>query len=527
MKYTLSNLVALLLRKNRISFDKEELYFQIESHPSYPSLHAITGVLDHFNIENVAAKVPATQETLEQLPACYLAQIDKNNSQQLVIIEKNKGNYIINNEEGKKTILSKEEFLKIFTGIIVAVEKTEDISSSIKPSKSKYVFSVLSVLLGLTVLVYLFFTKPEYSTIIHLMLSITGIIISIAILKQEFGLETTIGNAFCSDINEKKDCDAVLTSKGAEIIYGYKLSDFSIIYFSILSLFTFFHINSPSLSNFISLLAAPITIYSIYYQYVTIKKWCVLCISIVGILWIQALIALLTNNYNISSNYHTNINLIILTLSFLLAWHIIKPVIINSISLKKDKIAANKFKRNFSLFEAILDKSQLLTTSISQNKEIVFGNINAPIEIVIITNPFCGHCKPVHKLIKEILTKHSEMARIITRFNINPSDLESDIVHVTGRLLEIYHESSSENCLLAMNDIYSENNPISSWFEKWGRSNHIYIEELEKENKWCKENAINFTPEILINGKAYPKEYDRSDLIFFIEDLQEKFIIVE
>ena len=36
-----------------------------------------------------------------------------------------------------------------------------------------------------------------------------------------------------------------------------------------------------------------------------------------------------------------------------------------------------------------------------------------------------------------------------------------------------------------------------------------------------KRTAINFTPEILINGKSFPKEYSRTDLIFFIEDLEE------
>ena len=50
MKSPLSLIVKKLLSKNAISFDKKELDFQIQSHPSYPSLHAITGVLDHFNI---------------------------------------------------------------------------------------------------------------------------------------------------------------------------------------------------------------------------------------------------------------------------------------------------------------------------------------------------------------------------------------------------------------------------------------------------------------------------------------------
>ena len=48
-----------------------------------------------------------------------------------------------------------------------------------------------------------------------------------------------------------------------------------------------------------------------------------------------------------------------------------------------------------------------------------------------------------------------------------------------------------------------------------------FLAELEREKEWCKENTINFTPEILINGRSFPKEYNRSDLIFFIEELEE------
>ena len=48
-----------------------------------------------------------------------------------------------------------------------------------------------------------------------------------------------------------------------------------------------------------------------------------------------------------------------------------------------------------------------------------------------------------------------------------------------------------------------------------------YKNLIKNEYDWCISNAINFTPEILINGKSYPKAYDRDDLIYFIEDLSD------
>ena len=63
-------LLKTFLQKENYKINFEELEFQLLSHPSYPSLHSVTGVFDHFNIENIALEVPTNRETLEQLPIC-------------------------------------------------------------------------------------------------------------------------------------------------------------------------------------------------------------------------------------------------------------------------------------------------------------------------------------------------------------------------------------------------------------------------------------------------------------------------
>jgi hypothetical protein len=71
-----------------------------------------------------------------------------------------------------------------------------------------------------------------------------------------------------------------------------------------------------------------------------------------------------------------------------------------------------------------------------------------------------------------------------------------------------------------MHDIYGGMDS-NIWFKKWGNcyEKEQYLNILKKDNDWCTSNKINFTPEILINGKSFPNEYDRGDLIYFIEDL--------
>ena len=520
MNNYLTYLVSTLLAKNNVFFDEKELSFQIQSHPSYPSLHAVTGVLDHFNIENIAAEVSVSAETLSQLPDCFIAQIKNDDQKDLVLAQKEKLGYAIFISSSKKLKVTESEFLEKFIGIIVAVEKADE---GVYFKSSLINIKYLNV--GLFVLLASFFlyrNSLNWYAIIYLCLSLIGVIASIAILKQGLGLKTKIGGAFCSGADEKKDCDAVLSSKGTEIIKGYKLSDFSILYFSGLTILTFIQISNPVLSFSISVLAIPVTIYSLYYQYAVIKKWCLLCLSIVGVLWIQALFPLFTNKDVQGFEINSFLVFGVVALTVILIWDYTRPFFAEVHHLRKENVKNVKFKKNYTLFESLLRKSPKINTQLVSNYEIVFGNKKSSLEIIIITSPFCSHCKPVHTMIETILKRYNDQVKILIRFNMNASNKESDLVKVTCRTLEIYNTKGQKECLLAMADIYNEQE-LNNWFKKWGECNNkeIYILELEQQVEWCKVHAINFTPEILINGHSFPKEYDRTDLVYFIEDLCE------
>jgi uncharacterized membrane protein len=522
MNETLYTLLVKYLRKSNILISKEELKFQLLSHPSYPSLHAITGVLEHISIENVELHVPVNKETLVQLPNTFLAQINMDGGKELVIAVNDKLHYtVITSTE--KFRLTLTEFIERFTGVLVAVEKTE--SQFETKDKNTWLPNSLLIITGFLFIGLFFLSQPTIAITIYFMLTLLGIYISLAIIKQGQGIQTNIGNAFCTGNNEKKDCDAVINSKGAMLVGLLKLSDLSLVYFLGLAIATYLLVfqNTGLLYLYsISVIAFPITIYSIYYQYAVVKKWCMFCLGIVAILWAQMVIVLLEINTLMTFSFSMS-TLVIIGFGFLIAltiWIFLAPNLEMLIELKKSKIEYFKFKRNFSLFQTLLSKQKTIDTTISDTSEIVFGNKLANLQLTIITNPFCRHCKEVHTLLEDILKKYKNQVRITVRFNVNTNDLENEIVKITSRLLEVYHTKDIDSCLKAMHEIYKEQNAFN-WLKKWEEcyEPQQYIEILKKENRWCKATNINFTPEILINGKPFPKEYDKNDLLFFIEDL--------
>ncbi len=527
MDDTIYTLLIEYLQKMNIQIHKEELKFQLLSHPSCPSLHAITGVLDHFGIDNIALDVPVNEEIVAQFPNIFLAQINTEQGKELVIAVYDEMYYtIITSTE--KIKISVTEFVEKFTGILVVIEKDE--LQIVAKDKNKWLPNGLLVVTGLLFITLFFLSKPNIVTTIYFMLTLLGIYISVAIIKQGQGIQTNIGNAFCKGNDKKNNCDTIINSKGATLIGSLKLSDLGLVYFSGVAIATyllvFVQINLTYL-YVVSAIAFSITIYSIYYQYAVVKKWCMLCLGVVVILWAQITMALLELN-TITALPFSKSAMIITAFGFLAAlstWYFLAPHLELWIELKKSKINYFKFKRNFNLFQTLLHKQKVIDTTILTASEIVFGNKQTNLQLTIITNPFCGYCKEVHTLIEDILKKYHNLVQITVRFNIKTNDIENDIVKITSRLLELNHTKGSDLCLEAMHEIYQEQNAVS-WLKKWGEcyEPQQYIETLKNENSWCISININFTPEILINGRSFPKEYDRSDLLFFIEDLDENYL---
>jgi len=517
-------IVKSLLIKNKIFLDYEEFEMQIKSHPSYPSLHAITGVLSHFNIENTAIKVPVNMDTLAQLPTCFLAQIKNTDGEHIVLVI-NKGlNYKLIFNSKENTQVSTETFLEQFTGILVAVEKDENNTSISSSNNHRNTLAIISFL----VFVALFFiNKPSLFETFYFILSTIGIGASYLIIQHDLGIDSKIVNTICSQESKTTNCNAVLNSKGATLFKSLKLSDISFIYFIALTLISaFFSIVNLDFDLLfqISLLSAPIIAYSIYYQAVIVKNWCTLCLAIVTVLAFQASLIFFVESFKLIVSV---LSVLLIAFSFLSTaslWLLIASKLKKEQELKTLKIEATKFKRNFEIFKTLLEKSETINTIIPNTNEIILGNKNAPLNIIVVTNPFCGHCKGVHNLVESLLKNHHNDLNVTVRFNINTSDLESDGVLVSSRLLELFHTEGELKCLEAMHDIYN-NADAKSWLTKWGKCNNTnnYKTVLEIEYNWCLDNNINFTPEILINGRAYPKPYDRNDLAFFIEDLQEYY----
>lgn len=522
MKEPIAYLLKKLLQKNTIRVNEEELEFQILSHPTYPSLHSVTGVLDHFAIKNYALEVPKSTETLDLLPTTFLALLEGN---RYALVSKLEQDFELTLDNKNKQRISSDLFLETWTGIIVIVEEEKQ-EAAPKPKKINLTKVALFAAVAMLSIIF-FLSGPNLFQSLHFTLSFAGVAICVLIVQHELGLHSKVLDKFCSEEHKKSSCDAVMNSKGATLFGILKFSDIGIIYFAslILSwLFTITSGGSNGLIVLITLLAIPFTVYSIYYQYRVVHKWCPLCLSVVSVLWLQA-VALLTTNLDTSTILSNSKSEALILFSFIAtfaAWQSLWPKLKKERELYSLKVEHYRFKRNFNIYESLINRSESINTHIDDRFEIVLGSKveNASLSIVVVTNPLCGFCKEAHQLVEGILKRNDGVTCIVIRFNVSEDENSLDR-RIALRLIEIYNNAGEELCLPAMNDIYGELSP-TAWLSKWEEPSKQYAETLATQKRWCKQNGINFTPEILVNGQSFPKEYNRMDLLYFVDELLEK-----
>ena len=516
--------VELLLEKNQIAFDKRELEFQIKSHPAYPSLYAITEVLEHFKITHVAARVPKTMESLAKLPDYFIAQLGQERPGGLYFVERSKGQYVIRGLAGQSKKVAEDEFLEVFTGVVLGVEKNEEVSLG-KPS-NKTLSKLGLVMLMAGILAIAFLSMAGMASLLLLFTALAGVFMSVIILQQELGIKTSVGDVLCNTDLKKSNCQTVLNSEGARIMGKYKLSDLSLIYFLGLSV-SIFLLSVQGLHLMpvfvLALLGLPVTFYSIYYQAFKVKSWCFLCLSIVAILWIQAgwVLSFETDNLAMILEVKEVLSLGVGLLAGILAWAFIKPMHSELEEGRGYKLGFYQFKNNYRIFSALLKAQTRIETQLEESTEIVFGNKHSKLELMVVTNPFCGHCRAVHTMVEDILDRYYDLVRVVIRFNINLAEPDQDLIDMTTNLLHIYTTRGEKDCLEAMHDAYDKSKR-DSWVEQWAGSEDInayFLQDIKQQREWCKDHKVNFTPALLINGRALPTEYERKDLALFIEDL--------
>lgn len=521
------------LKKENINVDFNEFQFQLETHPDYPSLLSFYDALTFFKIESFVGRIGL--EDLVNLPNNFIAELKMEMGNTILASITYDGEYynsIIEDNINEK--FSKQEFEKIWTGVVLFIESESKFNFVKSNSKQNY-WNMLFLIVLFCIPFVVVFIK-NYKLIYFQLLASLGIYFAIEAISEEFNIKTAFSSTFCN-LTPNTSCESIIKSNKFKLNKNFGLSDASVVFFisQFFSLFLFSLLGNYNylitLTTLLLISSIPITLVSIFYQGIIQKKWCPICLGIITVLYLELGVLYFLNEGFSSLNF-ISFPFLIFAISYLipfLGWILIKKYLKKYFELKSNQIQLTKFNRNYKLFSyALLDSKKVKYSTL--DSKIKLGNINAKLKISIVTSPFCGHCARVHELIEEILNKYPSEILINIRFNLNPEEKDEKVRDLHFRLIEIYFEKGQAEFQNAL-EYWFKNKNFDTWFLKFRESDYKFdkVELLEAQFIQNQKNEIMFTPAIFIGEYLFPNIYERNNMTYFINDLleDEQFLSVE
>jgi uncharacterized membrane protein len=513
-------ILFLYLKKLNVYINEKEFAIQYESHPAYPSLLAVSDTLSFFNITNGALRVNATDIT--SLPPIFMTKLQGSNDDSLAFVETKTTNHSYTIYENSKAVtISKASLLEKWKGVIFLVE------NSIEKQQDFKKFTFRNYLIVCFLLSFLFLLKPlfpNFQQLLFFMFPLVGCMLSIFALKKVFNIHTTLLAAFC-DTTDKQNCATVVDSSAWKLFEKVSFSDLSSTFFSFqIVMFSLAGITNTinlffQIQTILLIVAIPIVLLSMYYQKFIIKKWCPICISIIGVFALEFVFIATFIGFQFTMEatlFQYNLQLFIF-LSLFISWHYLKDKLITINKLQSELIQANRFKRNYHIFKNTLISNPKFALP---QTYLLFGNADAKVTIDFITSPYCGFCKAPYKMLRNFLKKHGKLIAVRFIYNVNLEKRGNPAKLLLRNLVHIHEKYGDEAFFNALDDFHETNN-----HEKWLKK-HQHITDsgnidkmLQLQRLWCIEHKFTFTPCIFVNGYAYPKMYQISDLKYFIEEL--------
>ncbi|MCY0976209.1 vitamin K epoxide reductase family protein [Chryseobacterium wangxinyae] len=489
---------------DHFKLDKQEFYFQFNSHPNYPSALAFSDTLNFLGLKNDAYELD--KEYWDELPDEYMALVDNSFS----LVKKKGSDFTIYSDKVKT--LNKEELYGNSGDFVLLFEKTENIKT-----KSFFNFKpVIYLVFGLIIL-YSLLQFTWYESVFNI-LSLGGVYISLELFNQKFGQESTVVSNICggaANSSSQSSCSKIFSSDKTDVL-GLKLSDFSLIYFLGISFVGLFFPQSQFVLRIAAILSIMVIFYSIYIQSFIEKSLCRVCLVIILVLLAQIAISSFYFSWEINSPVVFTGLILFISVFFTVAF--LNHLMNQKEELKKSNAKNLRFKRNYDLFKReLLDQEKITFTD---QQTFFVGNKDAKLHISVVSNPYCGFCKDAHKIIEDLLLQYPDAISAQMRFNYSSERADEKYTQLMSDFLSIYRNKSHKEFLKSV-DIWFKNKDESEIRTKSGSGNSEDLTDIIKMTSENSSAGITFTPVFIINGYQFPDKYDREDIHYFISELIE------
>ncbi|RYF25852.1 MAG: hypothetical protein EOO42_02880 [Flavobacteriales bacterium] len=513
-----------LLKALNVKISKTSQEKELQDHPSYPSLLAISDTLTDWEVENQAYKIEKNEYDPEDLYFPFIAHGNANGGQFRLV--NNITNGIVNyaDEKGTNQNISEKDFLSFWSGVALHATATKESGEkNYKANKIRDFFDQIRIPLLITIgiaciLLALNNTSLNIGSTLLILIKTIGISVSVLLLMHSINANNPLIQNLCS-LGSKNDCNAILKSDAAKVTNWLSWSEVGFFYFTGSTLSLLIDPASYPIIALLNILALPYTIYSIGYQAKN-KNWCILCCTVQILLALEFVVNM-TMNGGLPALGQTQFSIPLissLTIAFLIPiviWSSLKPILLKSAQLKPLKQQLKKFKYNSDLFQQALTSQPKFAVP-DDLMPITLGNPNAETTITMVSNPFCGPCAKAHETLDQWLNTREDIKVKIIFSTADHDDDEKTKVSRHASALSLLNDTKL--LASALNDWYKQGSKkYATWAEKYPVTFNGEMKTVtEKQKAWCKLAEISVTPTILINGYKLPAPYRLEEVKYLL-----------
>jgi uncharacterized membrane protein len=407
--HTAKNILELL----NIQFTNDYLKEEILSHPHFPSLLTLSDVLEKYQISTLPLKIG--KEKLDQIPTPCIVQVQVQGKEFFQTLSHISEDSLAGHDEtGKAFNVNRENFLNIWTGVVLAVEKNEHaaepgIAERLQKERIQTFLVAAMVLFASFAVGFgwpdLMRTGYGIATAGFLLLKLSGLGVSGLILWREIDKDNPLFQKLCSG-GGKADCNTVLDSKAFKFADGaISPGSLAFAYFFAGSLILLTQLTSQSLLStlaWLSLATLPVVVISFYYQAFKIKKWCRLCLILIGILVLEMALSLAGQSYLTPISLPDLSAVAFLFIAILLGWVYLKPILDAKDDLHTYKRNLKKLKTDPIIFDTLLSRSKKLRYP-TDGLGIILKNKSPKYQVIKVCNPYCGPCGKAHPELERLV----------------------------------------------------------------------------------------------------------------------------
>jgi hypothetical protein len=491
----------------------------ILSHPDYPSVLSVADSLEKLGLDCKLARVP--KHSLDRINFPYLTVGRSGNDPWNLIQSKTD---LSGSVDGENTT----EMLVFQIDGAAQIKNSEHEQQYLEDKKVNLWFSIFAVSALFLLTFGLFYFQIWQAGL--LITSLVGAMIGYFLVAKEFGITYGLIETFCNR-GKKSSCQKELNAQGSKVFKAMNLADVVFVYFLFLialllgspaAIASHDHLN---LFFMLSLLAIPVVIYSIYYQYFVLHVWCNLCLLTNAVLVSQAIImsyawygngsftidpillirpvalcTLLASLYLLVKHYAQQVNrgwIPEVKLSRLMY----SPVTFSNLLYSQKRMAIRQFKH-----------------------EIRLGNPTSPVKILMVSNLNCNPCKKALGPLFELLSVYPDRVSVSIRF-VHPKpghSGSSELLYVLNHWLQDLKGKPDE--LTKLQDMLTawQHSSDSNFQARNGNGISPEAIELEKEHyQWTESLNLEKTPAFYVNGYELPSIYNVEDIVHLVPFLAE------